>query len=67
MTWDQIAGNWEQFNGKAKEKWGKLTHDDLVAIAGKYEPLVEMLLKHYGYQKTRAQQELDEFVLTVQP
>jgi len=29
MNWDQIAGNWRQFTGKVKEKWGKLTDDDL--------------------------------------
>jgi CsbD-like len=30
MNWDQIEGNWQQFKGKVKEKWGKLTDDDLV-------------------------------------
>ena len=29
MNWDQIAGNWKQFKGHVKEKWGKLTDDDL--------------------------------------
>jgi len=23
MNWDRIEGNWKQFKGKAKEKWGK--------------------------------------------
>jgi len=35
MNWDQIAGNWKQFQGHVKEKWGKLTDDDLTVIAGK--------------------------------
>ena len=54
MFWDQIVCDWKQFEGKVKEKWDKLTHDDLAGIAGKHEPLGEMLLKHYGYQKSRA-------------
>ena len=29
MNWDQIEGNWKQFKGKVKEKWGQLTDDDL--------------------------------------
>ena len=29
MNWDQIEGNWKQFKGKIKEKWGDLTDDDL--------------------------------------
>ncbi len=26
MNWDRIEGDWKQFVGKVKEKWGKLTH-----------------------------------------
>ena len=33
MNWDQIEGNWKQFTGKVKEKWGKLTDDDLTTSA----------------------------------
>jgi uncharacterized protein YjbJ (UPF0337 family) len=29
MDWNRIEGNWKQFTGKAKQKWGKLTDDDL--------------------------------------
>ena len=28
MNKDEIGGNWKQFKGKAKEKWGKLTDDE---------------------------------------
>jgi len=28
MNSDQMKGNWKQFVGKAKEKWGRLTTDD---------------------------------------
>jgi uncharacterized protein YjbJ (UPF0337 family) len=27
MDWSQIEGNWKQFKGRAKEKWGRLTDD----------------------------------------
>jgi uncharacterized protein YjbJ (UPF0337 family) len=39
MNWDQIAGEWKQFKGKVKEKWGKLTDDELTTAAGKREQL----------------------------
>ena len=29
MTWDIVAGNWKQFSGKIKQKWGQLTDDEL--------------------------------------
>ena len=34
MNWDRIEGDWKQFVGKVKEKWAKLTDDDLAAING---------------------------------
>ena len=34
MDWNRVEGNWKQVKGKVKEKWGKLTDDDLMAIKG---------------------------------
>jgi uncharacterized protein YjbJ (UPF0337 family) len=39
MNWDRIEGNWKQLSGKALEKWGKLTNDNLDVIAGKRDQL----------------------------
>ena len=39
MDWDRFAGNWKQFSGRVKEKWGKLTDDDLDVINGRREQL----------------------------
>lgn len=64
MNWDQIKGNWKQFTGKVKEKWGKLTDDDLTAAAGHRDQLLGLLQKRYGYAKERAEKELDEFTHT---
>ena len=61
MNWDQIKGNWKQFTGKVKEKWGKLTDDDLTTIGGKRDQLVGALQSRYGYEKAQAEKELDEF------
>ncbi|PYV59113.1 MAG: hypothetical protein DMG91_02235 [Acidobacteria bacterium] len=41
MNWDQIEGKWKQLKGSAKERWGKLTDDDLDTIAGKRDAGVE--------------------------
>jgi uncharacterized protein YjbJ (UPF0337 family) len=40
MNWDTIKGQWKQFKGKVKEKWGDLTDDDLDVIDGKKDQLV---------------------------
>jgi uncharacterized protein YjbJ (UPF0337 family) len=61
MNWDQIGGKWQQFKGQVKEKWGKLTDDDLTVVAGKRDQIAGKLQERYGYGKERAEKELDEF------
>jgi uncharacterized protein YjbJ (UPF0337 family) len=64
MNWDQLKGEWKQVKGKIREKWGKLTDDDLETIAGKKDQLLGKLQKEYGFNKERAEKELDEFLRT---
>lgn len=61
MNWDSIKGNWKQFTGKVKEKWGQLTDDDLTAIEGRRDQLAGKLQERYGYGKEQAERELDDF------
>lgn len=65
MNWDRIEGNWKQFKGKVKEKWGKLTDDDLTVVAGKRDQLAGVLQQRYGLAKDQAERELDDFVNAV--
>lgn len=62
MKWDQIEGNYHQFAGKIKEKFGRLTDDDLTAVKGRREVLRGKLQERYGYAADRAERELDDFV-----
>jgi len=59
MNWDRIEGDWKQFSGKVKEKWGKLTDDDLTVINGKREQLEGKIQERYGYGKDQVKKELD--------
>ena len=43
MNWDLIEEKWKQAAGLAKTKWGKLTDNDLKAIAGKRDQLIGKL------------------------
>ena len=67
MNWDQIKGNWKQMTGKVKEKWGKLTDDELTVIAGQREQLVGVLQERYGYDKERAENEVNDFLHGLKP
>ncbi|MGQ0636823.1 MAG: CsbD family protein [Planctomycetaceae bacterium] len=61
MNADTIAGNWKQLKGKVKERWARLTDDDLRFIEGKKDQLVGKLQERYGYAREQAQKEADEF------
>ena len=51
MDWNRVEGNWKQTKGKIKEKWGKLTDDDLTQINGKREQFEGKLQERYGVAK----------------
>ncbi|MCM7621983.1 CsbD family protein [Enterobacter vonholyi] len=61
MNKDEIGGNWKQFKGKAKEKWGKLTDDDMTVIEGKRDQLVGKIQERYGYAKEQAENEVKDW------
>lgn len=61
MNWDRIAGNWQQFTGKVKEKWGELTDDDLAVAAGRRDVLAGKIQERYGIAKDVAERELDDW------
>jgi uncharacterized protein YjbJ (UPF0337 family) len=64
MNWDQIEGKWKQAVGKVKEKWAKLTDDDLQLIRGKRDQLVGKIQERYGIAKDEAERQVDEFSRT---
>jgi uncharacterized protein YjbJ (UPF0337 family) len=64
MNWDTIKGQWTEWTGKIKEKWGKLTDDDLDVVEGKKDQLVGAIQKRYGYAKEQAEKEVDDFCRT---
>ena len=61
MNWDRIEGNWKQVKGTVREKWGKLTDDDLDVIAGKRDQLVGKLQQKYGHTKDAVEKQIDEW------
>ena len=61
MNWDRIEGSWKQARGLVKEKWGKLTDDDLDVIAGKRDQLAGKIQKAYGIAKDKAEAQISEW------
>ena len=61
MDWTRVEGNWKQMRGRVKERWGKLTEDDLTVIAGRRDQLEGMIQERYGYAKERARREIEDW------
>jgi uncharacterized protein YjbJ (UPF0337 family) len=61
MNWDQIEGNWKEFKGEIKQRWGKLTDDELSTIAGKRDQLAGLLQKKYGMAKEQVEDEISTY------
>ncbi|HVM74337.1 MAG TPA: CsbD family protein [Candidatus Saccharimonadales bacterium] len=62
MNWDQVQGRWKQYEGQLKEKWGKLTDDDLHQIAGKRDQLIGIIQERYGIAKEEVERQIEDFM-----
>ena len=61
MDWDRIEGNWKQVKATVKEKWGKLTDDDLDVINGRRNRLESKIQQRYGFATDHVRQEVDDW------
>ena len=62
MNWDKIEGEWDTLKGKVKEKWAKLTDDDVKLVEGKKDKLIGVLKERYGHARDVAEREVDSFI-----
>jgi uncharacterized protein YjbJ (UPF0337 family) len=61
MNWDIIEGNWKQFKGTIRAKWGKLTDDQLDLIAGKRIELAGKIQEAYGITMDEVEEQIKLF------
>jgi uncharacterized protein YjbJ (UPF0337 family) len=60
MNRDWLEGNWKQARGKVRERWGKLTDDELDVIAGRRDQLVGRIQELYGNTRDEVERDIDE-------
>lgn len=58
MNNDQL-GNWKLLRSQLKEKWGKLTEDEVTESESKREYLAGPVQKYYGRNKDEAMTEVN--------
>ncbi|MGI8961241.1 MAG: CsbD family protein [Bryobacteraceae bacterium] len=61
MNSDQFEGKWKQLKGQVKQRWGKLTDDDVTALGGKKDELIGKIQERYGITREQAEKEADEW------
>ena len=61
MNWDRIEGNWKQFKGVVKARWGQLTDDQLAELSGQREQLAGKIQEVYGLTREEAERQLAEW------
>ena len=58
MDWDRISGNWAHWRERIRERWGRLTNDELDHVAGRRDQLVGRIRKAYGLERSEAERQL---------
>jgi uncharacterized protein YjbJ (UPF0337 family) len=58
MDWSRISGNWTHWRGRVRERWGRLTDDQLNVIAGRREQLAGRIQELYGLTAEEADRQL---------
>ena len=61
MNSDELQGKWKQIKGSVKERWGKLTDDDIDVINGREEQLIGKIQERYGIAREAAKKQIDEW------
>ncbi len=62
MNWNTIEGSWKEMKGKVREKWGRLTDDEIDVIAGNRDQLEGALQKTYGKTQDQIHREVDDWM-----
>ncbi len=61
MNWNIVEGNWKQYKGMIKARWGKLTDDHLDVISGKRDELVGKVQEAYGLTQEEVEEDIKNF------
>jgi uncharacterized protein YjbJ (UPF0337 family) len=64
-AWNKVSGNWKRMKGAVKERWGKLTHNEIQEARGRREALNGFIQSRYGIDRESADRQIDEWLKTL--
>jgi uncharacterized protein YjbJ (UPF0337 family) len=63
--WNRIEREWDAFKGLVRDHWLKLTEDDIAAIAGNRDRLIDRIQARYGVGRDEAEREVRDWEMHV--
>jgi len=64
-AWNKVSGNWKRMKGSVKERWGKLTHNEIREAQGRREALNGFIQSRYGIDRESADRQIDDWLKTL--
>jgi uncharacterized protein YjbJ (UPF0337 family) len=64
-AWNKVSGNWKRMKGAVKERWGKLTNNEIRQAQGRREALNGFIQARYGIDRETADRQIDEWLKTL--
>ncbi len=61
-TKDILEGKWHELKGQVRQTFAKLTDDDVERLSGKMEELSGVVQQKYGYNKAKADTEINAWL-----
>ncbi len=61
MNWSATQERWREIVVDAKQRWDKFSEQELHAIAGNRDALIQKLKDKYGMSHEQAEQEVNDF------
>ena len=62
MDWSSIEQNWKSFQQRIREKWERLSDEDLNTINGQRDQLEQKIQTRYGFAPDYVHNEVDEWL-----
>ncbi|MFT3879643.1 MAG: hypothetical protein QM703_08285 [Gemmatales bacterium] len=62
INWGEVEAHWDDFKDRIKDKWNKLTEDDMRDIRGDRHRLTQALQDRYELTRDKVEKQLDDFI-----
>jgi uncharacterized protein YjbJ (UPF0337 family) len=62
MEWTKISAAWDDLSAHAKDRWGRLTEEDLHAARAGRNELIGCVLNRYRIERGIAERHVDDWI-----